>query len=210
MAVSGSDLVAKAQTQLGKPYVWAAEGPDAYDCSGLMQWTYRQFGINLPRVTYDQVKVGQPVASLAQAAPGDLVFTTWNGKVNSHVGMYMGNNRIIQASSGRVNEMTVTPSYLPHINAIRRVTGVSGGGPAGGISGGAVGGIGTALDVPGALNRIADGMSSIAGSAASVGKAADLATRIALPTTLMRIGLLGAGTGLVIAGLFFISREARQ
>ena len=79
--------------QVGKPYVWGANGPDSFDCSGLVRYVYKNaLGKDIPRVSEDQSKVGQAV-SRENLQPGDLVFfdTMDKGKV-SHVGMYIGNN----------------------------------------------------------------------------------------------------------------------
>ncbi|MEU1198510.1 NlpC/P60 family protein [Streptomyces sp. NPDC005813] len=85
--------VAFARTQIGKPYVWGATGPDSYDCSGLTQAAWKAAGVSLPRVTYDQVNAGTTV-SLADAQPGDLVFFYDD---ISHVGLYIGNGMMIHA-----------------------------------------------------------------------------------------------------------------
>ena len=109
--------------QLGKPYVWGDEGPDSFDCSGLVQYIYKNaLGINLPRVSYDQSKVGQAV-SREDLQPGDLVFfdTMDKGKV-SHVGMYIGNNEFIHAANSKkgVIKSTLTGYYdKKFINARR-------------------------------------------------------------------------------------------
>ena len=109
--------------QVGKPYVWGDEGPDSFDCSGLVQYIYKNaLGINLPRVSYDQSKVGQAV-SREDLQPGDLVFfdTMDKGKV-SHVGMYIGNNEFIHAANSKkgVIKSTLTGYYdKKFINARR-------------------------------------------------------------------------------------------
>ena len=69
----GQKAVAWALAQRGKPYVWGAEGPNAYDCSGLTMRAWQHAGIHIPRVTYDQWKTGRHV-SRDQLQPGDLVF----------------------------------------------------------------------------------------------------------------------------------------
>ncbi|WAX80461.1 C40 family peptidase [Streptomyces sp. KMM 9044] len=94
-AVSGraAAAVAAARSALGKPYVWGANGPSGFDCSGLMQWSYAQAGIALPRTSQAQRHAGTQVP-LAQARPGDLVVYRPDG---SHVGMYMGNGQVIHA-----------------------------------------------------------------------------------------------------------------
>lgn len=69
----GKALVFATQ-QLGKPYQWGADGPTWFDCSGLIQASYKTAGIDLPRTTYGQIHAGQPVASTSQVQGGDLLF----------------------------------------------------------------------------------------------------------------------------------------
>ena len=91
-----------AKSFLGKKYVWGATGPNAFDCSGLTQWVYRDVGINIPRVSRDQARVGQYV-SYHQLKRGDMVFFDTKKKKNgvvSHVGIYLGGGNFIHASSG--------------------------------------------------------------------------------------------------------------
>ncbi|MFI7704460.1 C40 family peptidase [Nonomuraea sp. NPDC049480] len=88
-----------AASKLGRPYVWGAEGPETFDCSGLVQWAFAQAGVRMPRVTHQQWVTG-PQVPLAQAQPGDLIF--WrldptNPGYISHVAIYWGNGKMIQA-----------------------------------------------------------------------------------------------------------------
>ncbi|MEU6013210.1 C40 family peptidase [Streptomyces sp. NPDC047515] len=85
--------VAFAFGALGKPYVWGATGPSSFDCSGLTQAAWRSAGVSLPRTTYTQINAGQHI-SRSELAPGDLVFF-YSGV--SHVGLYIGNGRMIHA-----------------------------------------------------------------------------------------------------------------
>ena len=97
---AGQQVVADARRYLGTPYVWGGESPTGFDCSGLVQYVYRQVGVTLPRTTYTQVKVGAPVPSLTQAQPGDLVFFAGSDGTNTspgHVGIYIGNGQMIDA-----------------------------------------------------------------------------------------------------------------
>ena len=109
--------------QVGKPYVWGANGPDSFDCSGLVRYVYKNaLGKDIPRVSEDQSKVGQAV-SRENLQPGDLVFfdTMDKGKV-SHVGMYIGNNEFIHAANSKkgVIKSTLTGYYdKKFINARR-------------------------------------------------------------------------------------------
>ncbi|WP_329335627.1 NlpC/P60 family protein [Streptomyces sp. NBC_00663] len=92
-ATKADKTLAFARSQIGKPYVWGATGPDSYDCSGLTQAAWNAAGISLPRTTYDQVNFGTTVP-LANAQPGDLVF--FYDDV-SPVGIYIGNGMMIHA-----------------------------------------------------------------------------------------------------------------
>ena len=90
------------EKQVGKPYVWGANGPDSFDCSGLVKYIYKtELGKDIPRTSYDQSKFGQAVEK-KDLQQGDLVFfdTMNKGRV-SHVGMYIGNNEFIHASNAR-------------------------------------------------------------------------------------------------------------
>ncbi|MGW6394541.1 NlpC/P60 family protein [Streptomyces sp. NPDC055103] len=88
-----AEAISFARAQLGKPYVWGATGPSAYDCSGLTQAAWRAAGVSLPRTTYTQINAG-PRVSRSQLAPGDLIFF-YSGI--SHVGLYIGGGQMIHA-----------------------------------------------------------------------------------------------------------------
>ncbi|USQ87854.1 NlpC/P60 family protein [Streptomyces phaeoluteigriseus] len=85
--------LAAARSALGRPYVWGANGPTGFDCSGLVQWSYAQAGVGLPRTSQAQAHAGRRVP-LSQARPGDIV--TYRSDA-SHVGMYAGNGQVIHA-----------------------------------------------------------------------------------------------------------------
>ncbi|MFF9392778.1 C40 family peptidase [Streptomyces griseoluteus] len=110
-----SAAVAYAYRKLGSPYVWGATGPNAFDCSGLIQAAYRSAGISLPRTTYAQINAGRRV-SRSQLQPGDLVFF-YSGI--SHVGIYVGNGRMIHAPNPSA-PVRVTPiDQMPFAGATR-------------------------------------------------------------------------------------------
>jgi hypothetical protein len=92
--VTGDAVVAAARKYLGVPYVFGGTNPKTgLDCSGLVQRVYKDLGIDLPRLVRHQRLEGQPVASLAQAKPGDLlVFDGYQ-----HIGIYLGNGKMIHA-----------------------------------------------------------------------------------------------------------------
>ncbi|WP_422334717.1 C40 family peptidase [Rhodococcus sp. (in: high G+C Gram-positive bacteria)] len=91
---AGEKAVQAAQSKLGAPYVYGAAGPNSFDCSGLVQWAYKQAGLNLPRTSYDQASAGMPVAQ-PDLRPGDVV-SFYGG---SHSGIYAGNGNVIHAST---------------------------------------------------------------------------------------------------------------
>ncbi|MCG3756472.1 MULTISPECIES: NlpC/P60 family protein [unclassified Amycolatopsis] len=106
--------VQAALSQRGKPYEWGATGPSSYDCSGLMQWAYRQAGISLPRSSQQQSQTGTPVPR-SQLQPGDLVF--YYTPV-SHVGMYIGNGMMVHApTTGDV--VKISPLQSQYVGARR-------------------------------------------------------------------------------------------
>jgi len=95
----GTTALRAALTQRGKPYVWGAAGPDAYDCSGLVVWAFAQEGISLPHYTGSLWNSGMHV-SQSDLEPGDLIFF---GADIGHVGFYIGNGLMVDApSTGQV------------------------------------------------------------------------------------------------------------
>ncbi|MGW2325385.1 NlpC/P60 family protein [Streptomyces sp. NPDC001700] len=105
-----------AESQLGKPYVWGATGPNSYDCSGLTQAAWKAAGVSLPRTTWDQVKAGTRV-STSELKPGDLVFFYDD---ISHVGLYIGDGMMIHApkpgdvvKKAPITEMPIYGSVRP-------------------------------------------------------------------------------------------------
>jgi cell wall-associated NlpC family hydrolase len=114
-----------ALAQLGKPYKYAATGPDSWDCSGLVQGAYLRIGVHLPRTTFDQVNIGSPVYTTSQLQPGDLLFIPGSDgtpEAPGHVGMYVGDNLLIQApQAGEVVKISPLNQWIGGIVAIRRI-----------------------------------------------------------------------------------------
>jgi uncharacterized protein YraI len=96
-----NELVANAKNLLGITYVYEGASPRGFDCSGFTKYVFSKIGIILPHRAKGQMEKGAVIPSKAELLPGDLVFFKTNGssKVN-HVGIYLGENRFIHASSG--------------------------------------------------------------------------------------------------------------
>lgn len=210
---TGADAVALARRQLGTPYEWGQESPAAgFDCSGLVQYIFGQLGVRLPRVSHDQAGAGAPVP-LDQIQPGDLIFSDWEGSPNSHVAIYAGNGRLIEAPQAGdvVHEIPLSAGYLRHVDQARRVIGAGGaGGAPGGALGAAAGGAGGDPEafglgsIPGA-GAIAD---AVKGVGSAIGRISDFFGAllwITQPRNVLRV-LVGTAGGLLIAlGIGFLA-----
>jgi cell wall-associated NlpC family hydrolase len=111
-----SPAVDIAQRYLGVPYVWGGESPSGFDCSGLVQYVYGQLGVDMPRLAADQARVGQPVAGLAEARPGDLL--AFHDPVD-HIGIYAGNGLMVVAP--KTGDVVKVQAVYDEPAAIRRV-----------------------------------------------------------------------------------------
>ncbi|MFE3202757.1 NlpC/P60 family protein [Embleya sp. NPDC059237] len=107
--------IAFARSQIGKPYVSGAEGPGSYDCSGLTQASWKAAGVRLTRTTWTQVNDGPRVAK-GSLQPGDLVFFYSD---NRHVGLYIGNGKIIHAPRPGKTVTEAPVDSMPFYAAIR-------------------------------------------------------------------------------------------
>jgi len=116
-------IVADAKKLLGIPYVWGGTTTKGFDCSGFVQYVLKQNGISIPRTTTEQYQVGTYVAK-SDLQPGDLVFlqNTYRAGI-SHVGIYIGDGKMIHASSskGVVTSDLSSSYYTQHYYGSRRV-----------------------------------------------------------------------------------------
>jgi len=116
---TGTEIVNEAASYLGTPYVFGSANPSVgLDCSGLVKVAFAKFGIDLPHYTGSQIQLGRPVASLAQARPGDLVFF---GSDIGHMGIYLGNGQMLHAPE--TGDVVRIAPVRTDIVGIRRLTG---------------------------------------------------------------------------------------
>ena len=111
----GTIVVNAALTRIGAPYAWAATGPDAFDCSGLVVWAFHQAGLTLPHSSEALASGGQPV-TLDQMQPGDVISLFPDA---SHVGIYVGDGRMIHAQFEGLPVIVESLRGAP-INNVRR------------------------------------------------------------------------------------------
>lgn len=120
------NMITWALQQRGKPYGWGATGPDAFDCSGLMEKAAAAAGIQLPRTSQEQRNAGVGV-SLADIARGDLVTFTYNDGAGNpgpgnHVALYIGQGQVVEAARPGT-PVRVAPLDTAHVDRVRRLAG---------------------------------------------------------------------------------------
>ncbi|GAA1338025.1 C40 family peptidase [Arthrobacter roseus] len=122
--VNGNSVVETAKKYIGVPYVWGGEDPTGMDCSGFVQWVFKDLGVDVPRVVGDQMNVGSEVNGLANARPGDLLVTLGG----NHISFYLGNGKAIDAPQPGKNiairDLWETDG---NIDTIRRIVPAGGG-----------------------------------------------------------------------------------
>jgi murein DD-endopeptidase len=108
---------------VGKPYRYGGSTPAGFDCSGLVQFSYRQAGVTLPRSTEEQRSASRPV-KLANLRRGDLLFFNQEGKKYGHLGIYIGDGKFVHApSSGKSvrSDRLDSPYWKKHLSDARRL-----------------------------------------------------------------------------------------
>jgi len=110
-ASKGEEIVAFAKKYTGVPYVFGGTSPSGFDCSGFLYYVYGKFGIDLPRTSAEQYKVGNAV-SKSDLLPGDIVLfeNTYKPGI-SHSGIYIGNNSFISAENSGIKVSSLSNSY---------------------------------------------------------------------------------------------------
>lgn len=112
---TGQKVVDAVYSKIGAPYAWGATGPSSFDCSGLTSWAYAQAGKQIPRTSQAQASGGTPVA-ISDLQPGDIV-AYYGGA--SHVGIYVGNGKIVDALNSGTPVTERPLNYMPIHSAVR-------------------------------------------------------------------------------------------
>ncbi|MDN6137451.1 C40 family peptidase [Corynebacterium sp.] len=112
---TGQKVVDAVYSKIGTPYGWGATGPSSFDCSGLTSWAYAQAGKQIPRTSQAQASGGTPVA-ISDLQPGDII-AYYGGA--SHVGIYVGNGKIVDALNSGTPVSERSLNYMPIHSAVR-------------------------------------------------------------------------------------------
>lgn len=108
-----------ALSKQGSPYVWGAKGPNQFDCSGLVQWSYQQAGTSVSASTRSQVTEGTAVSE-NELKPGDVIFFYSSA---SHNGIYIGDGKVVHAPTEGQNVKVEEYNYIGDVHSIRRIAG---------------------------------------------------------------------------------------
>lgn len=112
---TGQAVAEYAMQFKGYPYVYGGNQPTGWDCSGFVQYVYSQFGVNLPHASSGQTGVGSPVASLAEAQPGDILANS------HHVAIYIGNGMVMNAMNPAQGTQIASVAVMGGAYSIRRI-----------------------------------------------------------------------------------------
>lgn len=199
-------IVGALRSVLGARYVYGAVGPTTFDCSGLVLWSFGKAGIKMPRTSQEQYKVGTPI-SRGELQPGDLVFSAGSDGTASapgHVAVYIGDGQVIAAPhTGAVVRVQSVDSLSP--TGYRRPPGLSGSGASSGGSGVEQAGL-----VSGLLSWPGDIIGFFTSATDSLESAAGFFRAFFQPSTYVRIASGGLGLILLVAGLWFLVKEAQS
>lgn len=212
MASQLADLVKIGEKYVGIPYVYGGTTPKGFDCSGLLQYMFREVGITIPRTSEEQAKAGIPITR-AELSPGDLIFSNWRDGPNSHVAMYVGGGKLLEAPRTGLNVRIVPydANYQAHTNGYRRVTSKQKG-VLTAVTGIAPGSAATTPDSDG--GGILSWPGAIVGffkdAADAAEKTASFAAAFFQPSTYIRIGAGIGGATFLLAGCVFLLMGASR
>ena len=121
-AAPADRAAALAAKMVGKPYKYGGSSPSGFDCSGLVQYSFKQAGVSLPHNTVQQ-RSATRVVNVAELRRGDLLFFNQEGKRYGHVGIYLGDGKFVHApSSGKSvrSDALSNPYWKKHLSEVRR------------------------------------------------------------------------------------------
>jgi murein DD-endopeptidase len=121
-AAPADRAAALAAKMVGKPYKYGGSSPSGFDCSGLVQYSFKQAGVSLPHNTVQQ-RSATRLVNVAELRRGDLLFFNQEGKKYGHVGIYLGDGRFVHApSSGKSvrSDALSNPYWKKHLTEVRR------------------------------------------------------------------------------------------
>ena len=123
-ATPGASLAAaQASKMVGKPYKYGGASPSGFDCSGLVQYSFKHAGVSVPHNTAQQRSASRRI-KVSELQRGDLLFFDQEGKKNSHVGIYLGDGKFVHApSSGKSvrSDSLSSPYWKKHLSEARRI-----------------------------------------------------------------------------------------
>lgn len=200
--ITGAQIVNEAKKYLGDPYVWGATGPNRFDCSGLVQYVFKNLGVTTPRTSETQYAWSKAKRiSKDELRPGDLVFA--NGASPGHVALYVGDNKVIHAPKPGTVVRYESINTIGTLTGYRRFPNVKVAGSDTGTDTGSGGATQVGLtDLPG---DIIDFFKS-AGEA--VADTIDFFTLLFQPSTWVRVASFFFGIFFLIGAAVFLVREA--
>lgn len=200
--VTGAQVLDQAKKYLGDPYVWGAAGPTSFDCSGLVQYVFKNLGITTPRTSESQYGWSKAdKITRSQLRPGDLVF--YNGASPGHVAIYAGDNKVLHAPHTGAVVRYENMDYVGTITGYRRFPDVQVAGSDTGSAGGSTNATQAGLfDIPGdIISFFKDGAKAVEGTI-------DFFTLLFQPTTYVRIASGFFGVLFLLGAAIFLVREA--
>lgn len=203
--ITGAQVVNQAKKYLGDPYVWGAEGPSSFDCSGLIQYVFKQLGVTTPRTSETQYSWSRAKRiSRSDLRPGDLVFA--NGASPGHVALYVGDNKVLHAPKPGTVVRYESMDTIGTLTGYRRFPNVK---VSGSDTGTDTGGSGGATQV-GLTDLPGDIIDFFKGAGEAIGNSIDFFTLLFQPTTYVRLASGFFGILFLIGAAVFLVREANS
>ncbi|MFL6116750.1 MAG: C40 family peptidase [Catenulispora sp.] len=216
------DLIRIAAQYIGVPYRYGGTTPKGFDCSGYTRYVFAKVGVKLPRTSQDQARSGHAVKA-SDLSPGDLIFSDWGEGANSHVAIYAGDGKLLEAprTGKSVQLVALNANYKAHVSGYRRVSSKKGGilDSIEGVAKNAVGGViiggesllGAGADTASDLLKFPSEITGFFTQAASsLESTVNFFAAFFRPSTYVRIGAGFVGFTFLVAGCVFLMLQARE